>query len=91
VSQQSSKPVREFRAANVRASIWRNQAEVDGRSVTRFSIRIEKRFRDARGNWQSTSNLVPQDIAKLQLVAAKAYGFCVMGEDETGSPAGAES
>jgi hypothetical protein len=87
----SVRPAKVFRAGNVRAGIWSNRSQADGRSITRFSIRIEKRFRDVKGNWQSTSNLFPQDLAKLQLVAAKAHESCLMGNDREAPGTDAES
>ncbi len=53
---QGDKPVKEFRAGSVRASIWRDEAVGDNDETFRvFSVRVERRYKDAEGNWQSTS------------------------------------
>jgi len=43
--------VKEFRAGSVRASIWRDEvAGKDDESFSAFSVRIEKRHKDASGS-----------------------------------------
>ncbi len=80
MSQQSDKPAKVFRAGNVRASIWLNQVEVKGRSVTRPSLSIEKRFRDREGQWKSSRlHAFADDLPKLEVVIREAYAYCVMG------------
>ena len=55
---QGDKPIKEFRAGRVRASIWQDEVTrgVD-ESFSVFSVRVEKRYKDATGNWQSTSTV----------------------------------
>jgi len=92
MSQQSNKPVKVFRAGNVRASIWLNQVEAKGRSVTRPSLSIEKRFRDREGQWKSSRlHAFADDLPKLEVVIREAYAYCVMGDGQDASAAHAES
>jgi len=80
---QGDKPVKEFRAGSVRASIWQDEiAGKDDESFSVFSVRIEKRYKDASGNWQSTSRFKRGDLADLELVAFKAREFISLNERE---------
>ena len=76
MSKQGNPPVEEFEAGTIRASIWRNELEQDGHAVVRYSIKIEKRYRQKQtGEWTSTDQYFPDDLPKLQLVAAKAFEY----------------
>ena len=80
---QTKKPVKTFRAGGVSASIWRNEAEQDGQTVVRHSIRIQKRYRnDEDGDWHNTDYLFPNDLPRLILVAQKALEFAVLHESD---------
>jgi len=82
-------PDREFRAGAIRASIWGDEAEQDGRTYTRHTVKIEKRYRDDRNEWKSTQYFFPNDLPRLALVASKAYEYVVLngrqdrGEEES--------
>jgi hypothetical protein len=77
---QGDKPVKEFRAGSVRASIWQDEvAGKDDEPFSVFSVRIEKRYKDATGNWQSTTRFKRGD---LELVAFKAREFISLNERE---------
>ena len=80
---QGDKPVKEFRAGSVRASIW--QDEIRGRGDepwSVFSVRVEKRYKDSQGNWQSTTRFKRGDLADLELVVLKAREFISLNERE---------
>jgi hypothetical protein len=77
------KPVKEFRAGPVRAAIW--QDEATGRNeepYSVYSVRIEKRYKDASGNWQSTTRFMRGELADLELVVFKAREFISLSERE---------
>jgi hypothetical protein len=80
MSQQGNRPVKEFRAGGIRASIWSSRVDRNGKAHTRFSVRIEKRSRDENGTWQTSSTLFPNDLPRVQLVAAKAFEFIGLKE-----------
>jgi len=80
---QGDKPVKEFRAGSVRASIWQDEiAGKDEEAFSVFSVRIEKRYKDATGNWQSTTRFKRRELADLELVAFKAREFISLNERE---------
>ena len=76
MSKQGNPPVEEFEAGTIRASIWRNELAQNGRTVIRYSIKIEKQYRQKQtGEWASTDQYFPEDLPKLQLVATKAFEY----------------
>lgn len=96
MSDQSNKPVQEFRSAgngtSVTAAIWRNETEQDGRTRINYSIRLKKRYydRDAQ-SWQDSETFFPEDLPRLQLVAQKAYEFTSLNQRDPNAPAAPES
>jgi hypothetical protein len=83
MAQQGNPPVQEFRAGAVRAAIWKNEVQQDGRTTVRFSTKIEKRYRDKQSNeWRSTDQYFPEDLPKLALVATKAFEYTTLREEE---------
>jgi hypothetical protein len=85
---QGDKPVKEFRAGSVRASIWED--EVTGRdeeTFSAYSVKVEKRYKDASGNWQSTARFKRGDLADLELVVFKAREYISLNEREPGKEA----
>jgi len=80
---QGDRPVKEFRAGSVRASIWQNQVvDKNDRSFNIFAVRVERRYKDNEGNWQSSTRFMRSDLADLELVAFKAREFISLHERE---------
>ncbi len=79
---EKEKPKKEFRAGSVRATVWENQRSKDGREFSVASVHVERRYRDADGNWQSTSTFGIRELSLLQLVAAKAFEYLAVTERE---------
>jgi hypothetical protein len=81
-----NRPIREFTAGSVRASIWYDE-------VTRgadkffpvFNVKVERRYRDAAGNWQSASSFRRRDLADLELVVFKCREYVSLNEREPGA------
>ena len=80
MEQEKRRPDKEIRAGRIRASIWRQPSEKNGRPT--FSIRIEKSFRSRNGDWQSSSILCfPQELPRLVLAASRAYAATQLSQD----------
>ena len=78
-----ARPIKAFHAGTIRASIWRNEVEQDGRTVVRHSIRIDKDYFDAqRREWQRSECLFVNDLPRVRLVAGKAFEFITLRERE---------
>lgn len=75
-------PDQEYRAGSVRASIWAEEVEQDGRRFRNHTIKIDKRYRDEAGEWKSTQYFFPNDLPRLALVASKAFEYAVLASRE---------
>jgi len=75
-----SKPVQTFRARSIQASIWRGDSKKDSRTVTKYSVRIQKRFRKENGSYENTDYFFPDDLPRLALVAQKAFEYIALSE-----------
>jgi hypothetical protein len=70
MSPSNKKPINEFRSGKIRASVWREESNQNGRAIVRHSIRINKRYFDkTTSGWTDTEYLFPD----LILVAGEAY------------------
>jgi hypothetical protein len=74
-------PEQSYRIGRVSAAIWCNKTEKDGREVEQFSIKLQKRYQDANGEWKGSEvNVFPSDLPALIKVAEKAYEHCMLKE-----------
>jgi len=79
------KPIKDFRAGSVRASIWRDELVSQGAEPREvFSVRVERRYKDAAGSWQSSTRFNRLDLADLEPVAFKAREFLSVKQREPG-------
>ena len=78
------KPIKVFSAGAVRASVWQSEAiGKNNQPFNVFSVKVEKRYRDASDNWQSTVCFNRGDLADLELVVFKAREFTSLGKEES--------
>lgn len=82
MAQKNSKPVKSFSTGNIRASIWRKEVEQDGRTVVRFSVRIQKQYKNDKNEWQNTDYYFPEELPKLETVIRKAFEFISLKESK---------
>jgi hypothetical protein len=81
-----------FKSAGVSAAVWRKEFEQDGRTVVQFHVRVEKRYKDRDGNWQSSDYFFPSELPRLELVVRKAFEYVALKQDvpaeagESGAP-----
>ena len=88
-AKDSQQPIKQFKAAGMKAAIWRNEREEDGRTVVRHSVRISKSYRDRQtGDWKETDYYYANDLPRLVLVAQQAFEYIALkeSEDESGLP-----
>lgn len=76
-------PMKKFRAGAVSATIWDNQGKnLQGQAVNYKTVSFERHYKDAAGEWQTTSSLRMTDLPKATLVLNKAYEFLAMNDEE---------
>jgi hypothetical protein len=62
-----------FRVGAVRACIFCNWIERDGKRVPLRKVALEVRYRDGQGQWRSTKTLSANDIPKAITALTKAF------------------
>lgn len=84
--QQPQQPIKEYRAGKVKAAIWKDEHEEQGRTVVRHNVKIQKRYRDQQtGDYKSTEYYYGAELADLILVAQQAFEFVRLRESEDDS------
>ena len=66
----SNKPVAEVRVGAVKAAIWPNQTES---GTVRYNVTFSRIYKDAEGNWKSTSSFGRDDLLIVAKVADQAH------------------
>jgi len=74
-TQNVPQPVQEFRiGGTITASVWRNETQQGGRTLSNHSVQIQKRYYDkADGAWKTSSSYFPDDLPRLELAVRNAY------------------
>ena len=81
-----SKPETVFKAGPVRASIFQNSANRQGKEILFPKVVIEVRYRDKLGNWKGTNSLSLNDLPKAILALQLAYEYLMGKRDEPPTP-----
>ena len=83
MNQETRRPAKEFKAGTIKAAIWEDEREDQGRIVVKHSVKIQKRFfYKNTGDWHDTDYFFPNDLPRLCLVAAKAFEHIALRESE---------
>jgi len=69
------KPEIVFKVGAVRASVFRNIIEKNGKSISLPKVALEVRYKDKTGRWQGTNSLSLNDLPKAILALRKAYEY----------------
>lgn len=72
-----AKPEITFKVGAVRASVFRNIIEKNGRSIPLPKVVIEVRYKDKTGQWNGTNSLSLNDLPKAVLALQKAFEYLV--------------
>lgn len=83
IEEGSNLPEKKFKAGAVAATVWKNKSEKDGSAFEYRTISFERRYKDNKGEWQSTNSLRVNDLPKAMLVINKAYEYLVLAEQES--------
>ncbi len=66
-------PLKKFRAGQVSAALWENEATVNGRSVRMLKVSVERRYKDKDGKWQSSGSFSRNEIPMAIYCLQKAF------------------
>ena len=86
-----AKPVKKFRCGAVEAAVFVNEIDKSGKTFKLKKVSIQKRYRDADGNWNSTNSYDANDLPKLKLVADEAYRHLALGKENENADSAEES
>ena len=70
-----SKPEKVFKIGAVRASIFRNAIERQGKQVMMPKVILEVRYLDKSGQWKGTNSLSLNEVPKAVLALQKAFEY----------------
>lgn len=81
--EKQNTPLKKFRAGAVSATVWENQSiNEQGQPVSFRNVSFERSYKDAKGEWQNTSQLRVNDLPKAMLVLQKAYEFLAFNQED---------
>ena len=70
-----SKPEIVFKVGAVRASVFRNIIEKEGKSMSLPKVALKVRYKDKEGRWRGTNSLSLNDLPKAILALQKAFDY----------------
>ncbi len=78
------RPDHEIRVAGgISVAVWRRtETKDDGSEVPRFSISLNKRYKDNDGHWRDSSTFFPNDLPRLRLAIDKAFEYVTLKESQ---------
>ena len=79
-----AKPEKKFKCGAVEAAVFVNEIDKNGKPVQLKKVSIQKRYRNADGEWNSTNSYDANDLPKLKLVADEAYRYLVLNQGNGG-------
>jgi hypothetical protein len=77
----SNKPEKVFQHGAVKAAIFANEREKDGRFFTVKSVSFQKLYRDRDGLLKTTASLDVEDLPKAVVVLQKAYDYLTVRQE----------
>ena len=80
-------PAKKFLAGGVSAALWVNKIPTgDGREITTFSATVDRLYKNARDEWQSSTSFRLNDIPKVIAVLMKAYDYMLNTSADGSAP-----
>ena len=76
-----AKPVKKFSAGAVSCSLWENEINVGGLPKTVLKATVERRYKDASGQWKSSNSYGRNEIPLVIHVLQQAFGYLLSGGD----------
>ena len=75
---EKNKPEQSLAAGAVRLAVWKNTGKTkEGQDAEYYTVKLERRYKDQKGEWQSTAGLLVNDVPKARLLLDKAYEYLV--------------
>jgi len=87
-SEEAKKPYMVFSSGPVRATVWENETEKDGKLIKYLTVTVVKNYYvETEKVWKHTSSFSKRDIASLKAVTDQLFRFLYLNEteDESGT------
>ena len=79
-----AKPEKSFKCGGCEAAVFENEIVKGGAKIPIKKVSFQKRYKNADGEWKSTSSLDVNEIPKAILVLSKSYEYvCIGSSDES--------
>ncbi len=89
---EPKKPIQSFAAGGIRLAIWSNQGKgVDGQESEYLTLKLERRYLDNNGAWQSSASLRVNDVPKAIALLSQAYAGVIVKQTELQNVATSQS
>jgi hypothetical protein len=72
-----TQPVKKIRAGQISCALWENEVTVGGRKISVLKATVERRYKDASGEWKSSQSFGRQDIPLVRWALDKAFGLMI--------------
>lgn len=83
-----AKPEIIFKMGAVRAAIFQNIIQYQGKAVPLPKVVLEVRYRDKTGQWRGTNSLSINDLPKAIAALQKAYDYLLGKRSDSTTPDG---
>ena len=77
-----TQPLTKFRAGSVSAALWENEVTVNGRKVTMLKASVERRYKDADGQWKSSGSFSRNEIPFVIYCLQKSFDHIIAAQQE---------
>lgn len=85
-----TKPVAKFRAGAISSAIWTNDIRVGNVTKTALKCTVERRYKDASGEWKSTGSYGRNDIPLVMHVLSQAFAYIIDDSNSRNEDGGAD-
>ena len=80
-TNKKNRPVKELRAGDVTAAVWKNLVRRNGEPTEAYSIGIRRHYKDHKTEeWKTTRSFTPRSLANALIVLRRAQEYCLLTE-----------
>ena len=77
-----NKPLARYRAGRITAALWASKVNFSRDHRPLLKVTVERRYRDAQGNWRSTSSFTRNEVPLVMHLLHHAFSEMVRRETE---------
>lgn len=85
-----TKPVAKFRAGAISSAIWTNDIRVGNVTKTVLKCTVERRYKDASGEWKSTGSYGRNEIPLVMHVLSQAFAYIINDDNNRNDDSSAD-